>query len=56
MRRLAMRFNGILRGKKSEPLDTWIDDAIDSDLIPIMRLEHIRRGLNRFRGDMRLRF
>jgi transposase len=37
MRRLAMRFNGILRGSKPEPLDAWIDDAIDSELIPIMR-------------------
>ena len=43
MRRLAMRFNGILRGKRSAPLDAWIDDAIDSDLIPIMRFARVLR-------------
>jgi transposase len=43
MRRLAMRFNGILRSKKSEALDVWIDDAIDSDLIPIMRFARVLR-------------
>ena len=43
MRRLAMRFNGILRGKKSAPLDVWIDDAIDCELIPIMRFARVLR-------------
>jgi transposase len=43
MRRLAMRFNGILRGKTSAPLDAWIDDAIDSELIPIMRFARVLR-------------
>jgi transposase len=43
MRRLAMRFNGILRGKRSAPLDAWIDDAIESDLIPIMRFARVLR-------------
>ena len=43
MRRLAMRFNGILRGKRSAPLDLWIDDAIDSELIPIMRFARVLR-------------
>ena len=43
MRRLAMRFNGILRGKRSAPLDAWIDDAIDSELIPIMRFARVLR-------------
>lgn len=43
MRRLAMRFNGILRGKKSVSLDAWIDDAIDSKLIPIMRFARVLR-------------
>ena len=47
MRRLAMRFNGILRGKKSAPLDVWIDDAIDCELIPIMRFARVlRRDIN----------
>lgn len=43
MRRLAMRFNGILRGKKSEALESWIDDAIETDLIPIMRFARVLR-------------
>lgn len=43
MRRLAMRFHGILRGKRSAPLDAWIDDAIDSELIPIMRFARVLR-------------
>jgi transposase len=43
MRRLAMRFNGILRGKNSAPLDAWIDDAIDSELISIMRFARVLR-------------
>ena len=43
MRRLAMRFNGILRSKRSAPLDAWIDDAIDSELIPIMRFARVLR-------------
>lgn len=38
-----MRFNGKLRGKKSVPMDTWIDDAIDSELIPIMRFARVLR-------------
>lgn len=51
MRRLAMRFNGmsigILRSKKSALLDEWIDDAIDSELIPIMRFARVlRRDIN----------
>ena len=37
MRALAMRFNGILRGRRADPLDAWIDDAIDTNLAPIMR-------------------
>lgn len=43
MRRLAMRFNGILRGRRSAPVDAWIDDAIDSELIPIMRFAGVLR-------------
>ena len=43
MRRLAMRFTGILRGKRSAPLDAWIDDAIESELIPIMRFARVLR-------------
>jgi transposase len=43
MRRLAMRFNVILRSRRSEALDGWIDDAIDSELIPIMRFARVLR-------------
>lgn len=38
-----MRFNGILRGKKSLALDAWIDNAIESELIPIMRFARVLR-------------
>lgn len=44
MRRLAMRFKGILRGRKADPLPAWIDDAIETDLAPIVRFA---RTLNR---------
>ena len=30
MRRLAMRFRGILRGDDSDKLDEWLDDAQSS--------------------------
>ncbi|MDD7972364.1 hypothetical protein PUT78_14785 [Roseinatronobacter sp. HJB301] len=32
-----MRFKGILRGRQSDPLDAWIDNAIESNIISIMR-------------------
>ncbi len=41
MRRLAMRFNGILRGRNSEASNAWIDDAIDSELVPLMRFARV---------------
>ena len=44
MRSIAMRFNGILRGSMADPLPAWIDDAIEADLVPIMRFA---RTLNR---------
>jgi len=44
MRRLAMRFKGILRGRKADPLSAWIDDAIETALAPIVRFA---RTLNR---------
>ena len=43
MRTLAMRFNGILHGGRPEPLDAWIDDAINSELVPIMRFARVLR-------------
>jgi len=44
MRRFAMRFNGILRGREADPLPAWIDDAIETDLAPLVRFA---RTLNR---------
>ena len=44
MRSLAMRFSGILRGRAADPLPAWIDDAIETDLAPIVRFA---RTLNR---------
>ena len=38
-----MRFNGILHGGRPEPLDAWIDDAINSELVPIMRFARVLR-------------
>ena len=37
MRSLAMRFNCILRGRKADPLPAWIDNAIETNLAPIVR-------------------
>ena len=44
MRSLAMRFNGILRSRQADPLPAWIDNAIETDLAPIVRFA---RTLNR---------
>ena len=38
-----MRFNAILRSKKSAALNAWIDDVINSDLIPMMRFARVLR-------------
>jgi transposase len=43
MRSLAMRFNGILRSKKPDALDEWIDGAIDTELTAIMRFASVLR-------------
>ena len=43
MRGLAMRFNGILRGRSSQALDEWIDDAVDTELTAIMRFASVLR-------------
>jgi transposase len=39
----TMRFSGIPRGGRSEPLEAWIEDAIDSELVPIMRFARVLR-------------
>lgn len=38
-RYLAMRFNGILRGRKADAHSSWIDGAIETDLAPIVRFD-----------------
>ena len=43
MRGLAMRFNGILRSGRSQALDEWIDDAVDTELTAIMRFASVLR-------------
>ena len=43
-RSLAMGFNGILRGRNADALPNWIDDAIETELAPIVRFA---RTLNR---------
>lgn len=55
MRSLAMRFNGLLRGGKSEKLDTWIDDAIASGLAPVKRFAQVlRRDIDAVRNAIEL--
>jgi Transposase len=43
MRSLAMRFRGIFRSRESRKLDAWIDDAIGSGLVPIVRFARVLR-------------
>lgn len=43
MRRLAMRFNRLLQSGKPEALEKWIDDAIETDLLAIMRFARVLR-------------
>ena len=55
MRRLAMRFKGILRGCQSNPLVAWIDSARESNLIPIMRFARtLRRDIDAVRNAIEL--
>jgi transposase len=44
MRRLAMRFNGILRGRKADPLPAWIGNTIKTGLAPIVRFARTLNG------------
>lgn len=43
IRTLAMRFRGIFRSRESRKLDAWIDDAIGSGLVPIVRFARVLR-------------
>ena len=55
MRALAMRFNGILRGGLAGPLHPWIDDAIDTNLLPIMRFARtLQRDIDAVRNAIEL--
>ncbi len=50
-----MRFKGILRGRRSDPLDTWINNAIESYLIPIMRFARtLRRDIDAVQNAIEL--
>ena len=51
----AMRFNGILRCRRADPLDAWIDDAIDTNLVPIMRFARtLHRDIDAVRNAIEL--
>lgn len=55
MRSLTMRFKGILRGAQSDPLDAWIDSAIESEIIPIVRFARtLRRDIDAVRNAIEL--
>ena len=55
MRSLTMRFKGILRGAQSDPLDAWIDSAIESEIIPIVRFARtLRRDIDAVRNTIEL--
>lgn len=55
MRRLAMRFRGILRGDYSAPLDAWIDDAIETGIPSFMRFARtLHRDINAVRNAIEL--
>ena len=41
MRGLAMRFRGILRAKNPDLLEPWIDDAIDTELVEMVRFARV---------------
>jgi transposase len=55
MRRMAMRFRGILRGEQSAPLDAWIDHAIETGIPPIMRFARtLHRDIDAVRNAIEL--
>lgn len=43
MRKLALRFRGILQGRDTAKLDSWLDDAHRSGLYGLRRFAHIIR-------------
>ena len=57
MRRLAMRFKGIMNGRKADPLSAWIDDAIETDLAPILRFARtINRDIDAVRNAIEMQW
>lgn len=55
MRSLAMRFKGITRGAQFDPLDAWIDSAIESEIIPMVRFARpLRRDIDAVRNAIEL--
>jgi transposase len=51
----TMRFKGILHGAQSGPLDAWIDNAIESEIIPIVRFARtLRRDIDAVRNAIEL--
>lgn len=50
-----MRFKGILRGRQSDPLDARIDNAIESNIISIMRFARtLHRDIDAVRNAIEL--
>ncbi|SDX65805.1 Transposase [Roseovarius azorensis] len=50
-----MRFQGILRGDQSAPLDAWIDLAIETGIPPIMRFARtLHRDIEAVRNAIEL--
>ena len=48
-------FNGIVRSRRSQALDEWIDDAIDTELTAIMRFASVlRRDIDAVRNAIEL--
>ena len=55
MRSLAMRFKGILRGAHSEPLKQWMDDAVETGLVSIVRFASVlHRDIDAVRNAIEL--
>jgi transposase len=54
-RALAMRFRGMFRSRECSKLDIWIDDAICSELAPIVRFARVlRRDIDAVRNAVEL--
>ena len=53
MRRLAMRFRGILLSKSNQKFDVWLDDALQSGIYAIQRFARaIRRDIDAVRSAL----